>query len=140
MRRVVFLGQNPARAGNGEPFVGTASGRTLDSWIECMSLDGFEIVKDNVSMHVSMFNQAPSKSQVKRDRERVRSVIDGGVVVCLGRIAHRSVLEMVRLGILSSGTTVLNLPHPSGLNRKLNDREYVASALAECARLIKELS
>lgn len=140
MRRVVFLGQNPARAGNGQPFVNTASGRVLDSWIEKMGLSGFEVVKDNVSMHVTMFNQAPSKKDVRTDRSRVVPVIDGHVVVCLGRIAHRSVLEMLSLGLLSSGTVVLNLPHPSGLNRQLNDHDYVNAALSECARLIKELS
>lgn len=140
MRRVVFLGQNPAQAGNGQPFVGTMSGKTLDSWIEKMDLSGFDVSKDNVSMHVTMFNKTPSKTVVRRDRERVLEVIDGHIVVCLGRISHRSVLEMISLGMLSPGTVVLNLPHPSGMNRKLNDKDYVEHALSECARLIKGLS
>lgn len=56
-----------------------------------------------------------------------------GVVITLGKKAERA---------MSSQRFVIALPHPSGLNRKLNDKNFVDQRLSEATRslaLMKEL-
>lgn len=70
-------------------------------------------------------------------RERARRMTDlledGRIVVCLGRKVHAAVCSGLDLGappdyhewvtVAPTGTAVVAIPHPSGLNRLLNDAE-----------------
>lgn len=57
-------------------------------------------------------------------------------IVALGKKAHDS-LAKVYSYVDFKPLEVYALPHPSGLNRKLNDAKYVEKALKDCKKYIK---
>lgn len=64
------------------------------------------------------------------DWEWLTTVTRGHVVVALGSFPSR---VLSRLGV-----DHFTLPHPSGLNRKLNDPEYVEAMLKMCRDYIRD--
>lgn len=66
----------------------------------------------------------PNKDEdVKQHLEEIRST-PMPKIIALG--------EMAAWGLTKVGLEFHKMPHPSGLNHKLNDKEYVAKVLAEC--------
>lgn len=112
--KVVFVGDEPSRL-NTNPdiaFVGSRCWKTLLKWVEKLSLD---VEKDCL-----FFNS---------HTEKLLSLIEikyksGCLVVALGENAHKR--------LKANKVKHFKLPHPSGLNRTLNDKEYVDKCLKEC--------
>lgn len=125
--RVLFVGSNPPVGSNGEPFVGTKSHTILKQWLQEMKVEHYVLA--NVSNL-----QTNRKLRVSEyEGYRLLSIVDNhGLVVALGNTASDA---LSRIGIEH-----FKLPHPSGKNRKLNDKAFVKNILKECSQWIKERS
>lgn len=121
---ILFIGSNPSqRASSTEAFASdTASGRILRSWIE--GIEG-NIVFDNIVSRVTKNNRPLHPNEISRASapllERINRIRPDRLIA-LGKSAAQA-LSKLKLDFLE-------LPHPSGLNRKLNDKDYVAQQVA----------
>lgn len=123
--KILLVGSNPShKATSNEAFTAdTVSGRILRSWIE--GIEG-EFVFENLSSQKTENNRPLNRSERALAQVSLQKRIQGtnpGRIVALGKVAAEV------LGAL--GVSFLEMPHPSGLNRKLNDKEYMARKLEE---------
>lgn len=113
---VIFVGDKPSRS-NIDPevaFVGTRSYKTLLSWIADMDVD----------VYVTMFINTTDELF----HNYVSGYVTTGKVVALGEAASEA-LDAV-------GVIHFTLPHPSGRNRKLNDKKALKEQLKACKAYI----
>jgi hypothetical protein len=119
---IIFVGDE-ASDKNVDPnvaFVGTKSYKTLLDWIYRMDID--------ISV-VCMYNRTSPELSWWTDQKRKRQRCIR--FVALGEKAAIQ-LEKNNVG------DFYKLPHPSGLNRKLNDKEWVEEELSNCKEWINE--
>lgn len=119
--RILVVGSNPSKSQRSrKPFHGAKCEATLRRWLE--RIGSHDYVLANVSNAVTPGNRALRVSEFDLDRLR-KLVLDlkPHHVIALGRTAERALANMELLCI--------PMPHPSGLNRKLNDRDYVEKML-----------
>lgn len=123
--KILFVGSNPAVASStDEAFAAdTASGRILRGWTE--GIDGVLLYENIVSQKTE--NNRPLKRYEMDEGmasllERING-INPDRIVALGKNATY-VLEKLKLEFLE-------MPHPSGLNRKLNDTTYANRKICE---------
>lgn len=117
--KILFVGQNPARDDQKGPFQGTRSLIMLNRWIEQVGLLGDdEIYLSNA--HGEVGKLPPPKEANMMDHV-VWHAARSNVVVALGDYASRA-LEIRNI-------RHLKMPHPSGMNRKLNDKLYMQCML-----------
>ena len=104
---VLFVGQNPAG-----PSGKSQSIRRLESWADALGM-----------RHYSFTNVGHDhRPGGRRDLEFLRGCCSHGQrVVALGAVASRALTEI--------GINHFRMPHPSGLNRQLNDPEHVSDCL-----------
>lgn len=128
MLKILFIGSNPShRASSTEAFTeDTVSGRILRSWIE--GIEG-TILFDNIVSSVTENNRPLNENEKALAQvsllERINE-IHPDRIVALGKAAS---------GVLTKlGLKHLEMPHPSGLNRKLNDKAYTAAKIEELVR------
>jgi G:T/U-mismatch repair DNA glycosylase len=118
MNRVILVGINPS----GKPF---RKGYSLDKMNMWMGALGFH--------HYSFSNVIPYEGEYKMkdvDTNFVRSFTNGyNKVIALGGFASKALLR--------AGVEHYVLPHPSPLNRKLNDKEYEKQVIEECREWLK---
>lgn len=118
MTRVLLVGINPSS----KPFRKGCSLDKMNVWMESL---GF--------YHYSFSNVIPYEGEYKIknvDTNFVQSFSKGyDKVIALGGFASRA-LSM-------SGIQHYTLPHPSPLNRKLNDKEYEKQVIEECREWLK---
>lgn len=114
MKRVLFVGQSPKTYLNKkEPFVGTTSYRRLMTWLNCLGPD-VQVLFTNATQEVA------GKSITENDLMELNKVIqdfDPDYIIALGKLASNA-LTHIDVAHLAG-------PHPSGLNRKLNDKQFV---------------
>jgi len=117
-RPVVILGDKPSAKNLREDvaFVGCSSYKTLLGWIYEMDLNLNQVCLDN--------SQGAKEFELKMD------IANGARIICLGENAHKVVSNF--------GIECFKLPHPSGLNRKLNDKKWLAEQLLLCKNYIYE--
>lgn len=119
---ILFVGSNPSNAAkNLVPFtLDTISGRVLFSWIEAAGI--VEYTQINLVNATTPDNRPLTKSEIIEAIPNIqRGVAPFTKVVALGKTAVRA-LTMAEI-------SHLELPHPSGLNRKLNDPEFVKQTI-----------
>jgi hypothetical protein len=112
---ILFVGDKPS-ARNLDvsiPFVGTKSYKTLLDWIWQMNIN----ITD-----VKLINKDDKASIATADRFNWK-------IVVLGNEAEKIVKKFTK--------KYFKLDHPSGLNRKLNDKNYVAARLKECENWLR---
>lgn len=112
-----------------KPFDGARSEHTLRKWLD--EIGSHDYVLTNVSNVVTPGNRPLRVSEM--DLEGLRETIlklEPQHVIALGRIAERA-LKALEL-------TCIPMPHPSGLNRKLNDQLYVQDMLESVRRWIRD--
>jgi G:T/U-mismatch repair DNA glycosylase len=113
MNRVLLVGINPS----GKPFRKGCSLDKMNVWMESL---GFH--------HYSFSNVIPYEGEYKMqdvDTKFVRSFSNGyRKVIALGGFASRALSR--------ASVDHYVLPHPSPLNRKLNNKDYEANCLREC--------
>lgn len=114
--KVLFVGDSPSKK-NSDPevaFVGTQSYKTLLKWASAMDVP-----------HFSMVN----RSSITFVRDVHHAVVNDVKIVALGKKASH--------GLLNLGVSHFEMPHPSGLNRKLNNTKLLTHSLNMCKIYIK---
>jgi uracil-DNA glycosylase len=118
--KVLFVGDRPSRL-NKDPkiaFVGTPSYKNLLRWIKRMG-------------GITDFSAINSHDGI--DRSAIADCWrSGGKVVALGNNASK---RLTKIGIEH-----FKLPHPSPLNRQLNNEYFIEEKLWECYSYLKETS
>lgn len=107
-------------------FIGTRSFRILQGWLEEMGVDDAMMI--NVSNQVTEPGVVPKVTQEDHDRLR-QELRKATRVIAVGKLAHK---HLTLLGI-----DHFALPHPSGLNRRLNDPAFIREELKRCAEWLK---
>lgn len=114
MLKILLVGDKPSRK-NKDPnvaFVGTKSLTTIQKWLKTMGIDG---------AHVVMVNRVdPSFNNLV-----IQATLGRYKIIALGEEAKKALMH---LGVAD----FFCLPHPSGRNRKLNNKKYVADLLEQC--------
>ncbi len=125
---ILFVGDKASKKNKDPniPFVGTKSYKRLLEWIWRMDLDVTEIILANCH-HVKEYG-FENYYYVETPNMFI-DVDEYCKVIALGKNAAKYLKEC--------GIEHHELPHPSGLNRKLNDKEYTAALLERCADFIK---
>jgi uracil-DNA glycosylase len=119
---VLFIGDRPTKR-NAHPdvaFVGTRSYKTLLDWIRRMQLDISKVYIINAY-------------DINGDPSRLYGLNRNWKKVALG---HNATNRLVELAPYTEPLEWFNLPHPSGLNRQVNDKETLAIKLEECKNFI----
>lgn len=122
--KILFIGSNPSsKAASSEAFgEDTVSGRILRSWIK--GIEGV-ILFDNIVSQITENNRPLNQNEMAHASasllERINR-IDPDRLVALGKSAADA-LKMLKL-------EHFKMDHPSGMNRKLNDKAYTASKVA----------
>lgn len=127
---VVFVGDKPSskNADPRVPFVGTKSYSRLLEWIDKMGIDISCIALANKDD----FFIATQKMVVFETKTMKYRLCKNDKVVALGLAASKS--------LDSLGVGHFTLPHPSGLNRQLNNNKFVEQKLQECMRWLDAYS
>lgn len=125
--RVILLGSNPSIKTRADLafFLDTKSGRTLKQWLN--GIDA-EFLYMNVSNNKTPNNRALTRAEIKESLPALCKAMASKYpnrIVALGNAAHEA-LEMMKC-------KHLHMPHPSGLNRKLNDKAYAEQKIKELA-------
>lgn len=130
---VLFIGDRPNPKKNlsmDVPFVGTKSYKTLLEWIYRMDVDINRV-------YILNAYDAQGKKSEGLKALLCASVLAQGWrssphyrVVCFGQSAADFVAEHnIKF---STKIEIFKLPHPSGLNRELNDKKKLSEQLARC--------
>lgn len=126
---IIFVGDKPSKQNLDPdiPFVGTQSYKKLLSWIAKLDVDYNDSVICNVE-HLKI----DSMGHMSVELNCMFFEIDpeGDRFVALGNNAAKALRAL--------SLPFFQLPHPSGLNRKLNDKTYVEYVLDECKEYIHE--
>ena len=116
---IYFIGDKPSKC-NIDPqvaFVGTRSYKTLLEWIHRMNLS---------INNICLFNADDFIRKVNKDETLI--IHEHDQIVALGREASNALDKAI--------LPHLRIPHPSGLNRKLNDPREVNRFLKECKEYV----
>lgn len=117
--KILLVGDKPSSK-NLDPkvaFVGTPSYKRINDWVKSMGFDFKRVVLINrvdPAFHTCV----------------IYATLQGYKIIALGVEAQRA-LQI--LGV----TKFFTLPHPSGRNRKLNDKAFLSKALADCKQWVK---
>lgn len=109
MIKAVFVGDEPSRLNRNIDiaFVGARCFPTLVEWIAKLPVDYYVCINSNK----------------QSDLDKIKCLADNGFkVVALGNKASRRLKDMEHY----------MLPHPSGLNRKLNNKQELALRMLKC--------
>lgn len=119
--KILFVGSNPSQsAGIHTPFwANTASAKVLSKWIDQLS-DVESLAFINV-YHLPTENNRPLKmSEIRDNLSVLKFKVEYNkdhMVVALGKTAEKALTLL--------GVKFFSMPHPSGKNRKLNDKAYL---------------
>ena len=120
MRKLLLVGDKPSKK-NKDPkvaFVGTASHKRIMEWLE--------VLLDEKAA-ISMVNRTDPEFSVVL----IRATLKRYQIIALGEEAAQA---LAHHGVVN----YFKLPHPSGRNRKLNNKKYVAEILQKCKTWIEE--
>lgn len=119
MLRVVFVGDEPSKTNVNESiaFVGAKSFKNLVKWIKIIDPDYYICLNTNNGVSIRCIIELHNA---------------GFKVVALGNKAFDRMVCFIPIKDL------FLMPHPSGLNRKLNDKFYLEQCLNEIKRGIRE--
>lgn len=114
MLKLFLVGDKPSSK-NTDPavaFVGTKSYTTIKAWLKQMGFSEAQIIM--VNRVDPSFNTLVIQATLGRYK-----------IIAFGEEAKKALTD---LGV----SKFFSLPHPSGRNRKLNDKKYVEQILNEC--------
>lgn len=139
--KVVFLGSNPSCSSPyDDPFSHCKSAnKILSEWIPALGLTRDQVYFANVANYKTPKNRPLKKSEIKAELPRLALQLNGHVVVALGKAAQEAIALLAASSLLSSNdlARIACMPHPSGLNRQLNDKEWVKQQLTICKQKIE---
>jgi uracil-DNA glycosylase len=117
MELLVFVGSNPSNASSTESAFheSSKSFKILNEWIKDIKGEKKYV---NVSNEKTESNRPLKVSEIKSNLPRLlQDIAQANKVIALGKTAAKAVSML--------GIDFYEMPHPSGLNRLLNDPEYV---------------
>ena len=128
--RVVLVGSNPSqRSPDNSPFhISTRSRIIVDEWFRDM---GCEISFMNICEEKTQDNKPLTQKQIRNHLlpfSKRLSELNPDKIVTLGRSAE--------YGCQILGIPFFPMPHPSGLNRQLNDKKFIDSKIEELRKFI----
>lgn len=137
MKTVVFVGSNPSEASTTntafEP--GTKSLNTLLKWVNEANIHGTGIHK----YHANLFNGKTPGNRPLNKQETEEGLKQLEAKLYLLNTTHVVALgKTVTNALTKAGIPHLAMPHPSGLNRKLNDPSYVKSVIESLRKYVHE--
>lgn len=119
---ILVLGRNPSSKNLDwdTPFLGAPSYTRLKSWLRSLRTDDRVFFLENCTNQIKpSFNKNAIKKYVSK-----LCLTNIDKVIALGNDAEKV--------CRAAGVSYFKLPHPSGLNRKLNGREYITEQLIKC--------
>ena len=127
--KILFIGSNPSSAAKPQnPFcASTKSGRLLNNWLLSSGqypLSTNSVAYANIVDYSTEDNRPLSIGEIKSSLNLLQTkiyTVKPDKIVTLGKSAEKA-LTLLRLDFYP-------MPHPSGLNRQLNDSEYVEEKL-----------
>ena len=148
---VLFVGEGPGEQEDlqGEPFVGPA-GKLLDDMLSIIDLDRTNCYIANIVKCRPPFNRDPSEEEQEACIGYLRNqvaLIQPKIIVCLGRIAAKKIIDPDYRITREHGTWVQRngiwmtaIYHPSALLRDLTKRPETFSDLLSIRDKIRELN
>ena len=116
---IVFVGSNPSSSAKN---FDTKSGQILRSWVDASGIENW--LQYNVANNPTPGNRPLKVSEIKECIPELQKSLQGWTkIVALGKTAHRA--------LTMAGIPHLEMPHPSGLNRKLNCPFYVNECISK---------
>lgn len=134
--KVVLLGSNPSNASpHNDPFTHCKSRIMLEQWLPALGLTVDDVEFMNVSDEKTPNNRPLSRREILNSVPSLTKKTAGKVVITLGKTALDAMIDVVDdyRGTTDKDDdtpTIISMPHPSGRNRQLNDKEWVAKQLA----------
>lgn len=127
--KIIFLGSNPSSLNEDPtiPFVGSKSWPILKAWIKQMNLVQDDCHFFNCSDRVLDKGEKLTAADINRDTlHQLAYMLEAGdcKLIALGNFVH-DILD-------AQAIEHFHLPHPSPLNRQLNDKNFVRVVLNEC--------
>lgn len=116
--KVLVIGLNPSRLNGKSPTI-----KKLYKWLDCLNLDKVSFTNIYGSYDIDPLDQN-NINVVKNCAKEYDKVL------ALGKMASHSLQTM--------DIPHFGLPHPSGLNRKLNDEKYIHDRLQACKNYLQE--
>ncbi len=134
--KVVFLGSNPSCTSPYEdPFSHCKSAnKMLNEWIPALGLTRDQVHFMNVANYKTQGNRPLKWREVQVELGRLARLTCLQNVVTLGKTAAMAMEAIVSASYVMSTPCpriVINMPHPSGRNRLLNDKDWVQQMLVE---------
>jgi len=126
--RVLFIGSNPSKKSSRTvPFWHDTKSRvTLDKWLSNIQIPIEYLDFLNVSNQPTPNNRPLKTSEIQACLQRLEKDITVHVrpdyIITLGKTAEKA-LNMMK--IWETGYAFYAMPHPSGLNRQLNDQKFI---------------
>lgn len=119
--RILVVGSTPSQSQKSKrPFDGARSLSTLTRWLG--EIGSYDYVLANVSSEPTPGNRALKVPEYKLNELRYTILnLRPDHIIALGRTAEKALRKLE--------VTCIPMPHPSGLNRKLNDLSYVEAML-----------
>ncbi len=148
---ILFVGEGPGEQEDlqGEPFVG-AAGKLLDDMLSIIDLDRTKVYIANIVKCRPPGNRDPEEEEQDACIDYLRrqaALINPKIIVCLGRIAARKIIDSDykitrQHGIWTNrgGIWMTAIYHPSALLRDLSKRPETFEDLLEIREKIRELS
>ena len=120
MLKLLLVGDKPSKK-NKDPnvaFVGTQSHKRIQEWLN-------QVVSENCK--ILLINKVDPQFH----RTLIYATLNHYKIIAFGNEAAEA---LVAHGVVN----FFKLPHPSGRNRKLNNKTYMATALSNCKNWIEE--
>ncbi len=107
---ILIVGDGPSRLNKSKQvaFVGARSEKRLLEWLKYLSINDYRVIN----------------SHTKKLQKEIKN--HAGPIIALGTKAYSRCLKYHDLSV------VFKLPHPSGLNRQVNDKSYIEHQLKTC--------
>lgn len=125
--KFIVVAQSPANEENiKHPLKNTESGRRFTMWLEAAGLlnETFDIT--NAIKRVIRPGETPTAAEQALALNELNNELQPfKYVICLGKVAANAVTKLE-----FKDKYILNLPHPSGLNRNLNDPQEVENVIS----------
>lgn len=123
--KILFVGDEPSlRTDPDAPFRGAACEKRLYEWIAIVM--DITVLEAMMSKDIRITN-SDMKNRIMFMTIKFAAYLEGAPVIALGNKASERL----------KNDPHFKLPHPSGRNRQINDKEFIEKKLMECKEYIR---
>lgn len=135
---IVFVGDKPSakNISRDVPFVGTQSYKRLLEWFWKLDVDVNDVVLINKDKAHQVMAANPTAKFVALGEEAYKTVTNVTVTFTTVMYPYMAPNEKVKT-VTDLKFKCFKLPHPSGRNRKLNDKKWLDKELKKCKNWLK---